>query len=108
MKKALLDFLTQKSKYNPDKILEKIGEETWLIDEYIEVLLKAQKAEKAIETYVRKGEWNKAKDFCVKNKLLTQLLTIYLEHYKEKPNSQQQRSFKQRAIDLMKSKEARS
>jgi len=48
MKKILKDFLSSKSSYDAEALKERIGEDTWLTEEYIQVLVKAGKPKEAI------------------------------------------------------------
>jgi len=60
MKKILNDFLRSKSNYEPEALKERIGEDTWLTDEYILVLVKGGKPKQAIELYVRLKNYSQA------------------------------------------------
>lgn len=63
MKKILKDFLSSKSNYDPEALKERIGEDSWLTDEYIQVLVKAGKPKEAIQLYVRNKQYQKAFNF---------------------------------------------
>jgi hypothetical protein len=60
MKKVLKDFLSSKSGYDAEALKDRIGEDTWLTEEYIQVLVKAGKPKEAIQLYVRKQQYQKA------------------------------------------------
>lgn len=87
---------------------EKIGSDTWLTDEYIQVLVKAGKPKEAIELYVQKQKYDQAFTFGEAHNQLTELLTIYLDNYKNTTSEKDRQTFKTYAIQLMQSKEARN
>ena len=93
---------------SPEVLKEKIGSDTWLCDEYIQVLVKAGKPKEAIDLYVQKQKYDQAFAFGEAHNQLTELLTIYLDNYKNTTSEKDRHTFKTYAIQLMQSKEARN
>lgn len=104
----MYDFLNTKSNYNPEILKERIGTETWLTDEYVLVLVKSGRPREAIDLYVQLKLYQKAFTFGEQNNQLTELLTTYLEMYQREQRTEDKKKFRQLAIDLMQSREARN
>lgn len=70
--------------------------------------MKAGKPKEAIELYVQKQKYDQAFAFGEAHNQLTELLTIYLDNYKNTTSEKDRQTFKTYAIQLMQSKEARN
>jgi len=79
-------FLESKSSYNTSTLLALV-QNTFMHEEEIILLMKDGKEDKALEKYIDLGHFDEAEEFCEENNtntgLLTKLLEIYFEKYKE-------------------------
>lgn len=50
-------YLISRSIYSPEALKDRIGEDSWLTEEYIQVLVKAGKPKEAIQLYVKNKQY---------------------------------------------------
>lgn len=79
-----MEFLRTSTRYDVSKILTKL-KTSWLMEETIYLLVRANQHEIALETFIDKDMDKEAEDFCKEQdedlRLITTLFEIYMKRY---------------------------